>query len=1127
MKTSDSRILVVDDDPSIHRDFRQILCRRPENPLPVAPWETESTEEPAQSRTEFEVEFARQGEEALERVRQATHEGRPFAVAFVDMRMPPGWNGVETAGHLWEVDPELEVVLCTADSAGNLLEVVGALGRTDRFIFLNKPFGIAEVQQLATAFSERRRLLRESRLRTEELETSAHALRQARAELEDRVRERTAELGETRSRLEHVLRSSPAVIYSVRLTPPEGLAFITENVSGVLGYTAAEFMADPRFWIARVHPDDEAQAAGFRSRLLDGGASPVQYRFRHQDGSYRWIQDDGRVIRDPQGAPAEIIGSLTDITEQKAAADALKESETRFRNLVNSQGEGVVTTDAEYRFTLANPAAEALLGVWPGQLLGKKLADFLVPADQATLAQHLELRKAGKKSSYEVEIVAATGEHRHLLVTGTPQTDPSGCYCGSFVIFRDITRRKQAERALRESQRYQRAILDNIPDPAWLKDPQGRYLVLNQPLVKIFGLGPGGVPGKAPGGATAELASPLEDEGRRALKERISVRAERRLKDAAGGERWFDTIESPVLDEKGTVTGVVGIARDITERKRVEEKLVLQTSALEAAANGIVITNLEGKIEWVNPAFTQLTGYTAAEAVGSKISILKSGRQDAAFYRRMWEAILRGEVWQGEVVNRRKDGSEYCEEMIITPVRDHTGAVRRFVAIKQDISSRKQTEEALARERDLLRTLMENSPDLIYFKDAESRFLRCSRTLAGRFGLENPDDAVGKTDFDFFSREHAQPAFDDERQIILTGEPIVGKVEEEFWKDQAKTTWVLTSKLPLRNAEGKIVGTFGLSKDITALKQAERDRRTMEVQLRHAQKLEAIGQLSAGIAHEINTPTQYVGDNTRFLKNAFDSIGSVLNEFRGLLEATRQNQVTPELLGRVEQSLADSDLEYLLEEIPKAIRESLEGVERVTRIVRAMKEFSHPGGREKAAADLNKAIESTVTVARNEWKYVADLTLDLDPDLPPVPCYLGEFNQCILNLVVNAAHTIGDVVKKDPGSKGAIVVRTRRDGDFADIRVSDTGAGIPDSVRPHIFEPFFTTKDVGKGTGQGLTIVYSNVVQKHGGKVTFETEVGKGTTFIIRLPLTAPLPSKNGNGRSAPNSQSNDDQTIG
>ena len=223
-----------------------------------------------------------------------------------------------------------------------------------------------------------------------------------------------------------------------------------------------------------------------------------------------------------------------------------------------------------------------------------------------------------------------------------------------------------------------------------------------------------------------------------------------------------------------------------------------------------------------------------------------------------------------------------------------------------------------------------------------------------------------------------------------------------------------------------------------------------------------------------------------------------------LLAAAKAGAVTPELIARSEAQLVESDLEYLCEQIPAALKQTLEGVARVSKIVRAMKEFSHPGGKDKAPADLNRAIESTVTVAHNEWKYFADVKLDLAPELPPVPCFVGEFNQCILNLVVNAAHAIGDVVKQQPGTKGLITVQTRSLGDCVEVRVADTGPGIPEALRSKIFEPFFTTKDVGKGTGQGLSIIYGSIVRRHGGTVTFETETGRGTTFIIQLPLINP-----------------------
>ncbi len=271
----------------------------------------------------------------------------------------------------------------------------------------------------------------------------------------------------------------------------------------------------------------------------------------------------------------------------------------------------------------------------------------------------------------------------------------------------------------------------------------------------------------------------------------------------------------------------------------------------------------------------------------------------------------------------------------------------------------------------------------------------------------------------------------------------------------------------------------------------------MEVTLRHAQKMESIGQLAAGIAHEINTPIQYIGDNLRFMLGAVE-------ELLGALDA-----LPPEVPGGAgmddgtrtfRDRLQAADMDYLRKELPKAARQSLEGVARVSKIVGAMKEFSHPGSESRTTADLNRAIESTVAVSRNEWKYVADLDLELDPLLQPVPCYPGEINQVVLNLIVNAAHAIGDTVGHS-GQKGRITIRTRSEAGQVVIQIEDTGAGIPEAIRDRIFDPFFTTKGVGKGTGQGLAIAHSVVVDKHGGTIGFETELGQGTLFTIHLPI--------------------------
>jgi signal transduction histidine kinase len=280
-------------------------------------------------------------------------------------------------------------------------------------------------------------------------------------------------------------------------------------------------------------------------------------------------------------------------------------------------------------------------------------------------------------------------------------------------------------------------------------------------------------------------------------------------------------------------------------------------------------------------------------------------------------------------------------------------------------------------------------------------------------------------------------------------------------------------------------------------------KRILELQqaLLQAQKLEAIGQLAAGIAHEINTPTQYVGDNTRFLQESWQDIANLLALSQSICQQAHAGTVAKELLGKFDSLAAESDLSYLIKEVPKAIEQSLDGVQRVAKIVKAMKDFSHPGSQEKRAVDINQAIESTIAVARHEWKYVSNVVTDLQPDLPPVPCLIGEFNQVILNLIVNAAHAIAEAKAEGLIEKGTITIRTYRRDQWAEIAVQDTGTGIPVEIQPRIFEPFFTTKPVGRGTGQGLSLAHSVIVKRHQGQIWFETEIGRGTTFFLRLPF--------------------------
>lgn len=404
--------------------------------------------------------------------------------------------------------------------------------------------------------------------------------------------------------------------------------------------------------------------------------------------------------------------------------------------------------------------------------------------------------------------------------------------------------------------------------------------------------------------------------------------------------------------EQAQVRLIVAVV-DLTERRREELQRRLLAVALEATSYAVVITDVDGAILWVNRAFSALTGYAQEEALGRNPRVLKSGTHPPEFYRQLWQRLRAGLVWDGEVVNRRKDGSLYSEHMTITPVRADGAEITHFIAVKYDISERK----------------------------------------------------------------------------------------------------------------------------------------ALEARLMQAQKLESIGQLAAGVAHEINTPIQFIGDNLHFLGEAFAELLPHL--------AGEPADATPAAAHAV-------DLDYYREEVPRALRDSLEGVDTVAKIVRSLKAFAHPGADDKSSVEINKVIDNALTISRNEWKYAAELTLDLAEDLPAVPGHPTELGQVFLNIIVNAAQAIASKLGERPLEKGRIAVSSRLKGESVEVRISDTGCGIAPDQRARIFDLFYTTKDVGKGSGQGLAIAHAVIVEQHGGAISVESEPGEGTTFIVELPLAAP-----------------------
>jgi PAS domain S-box-containing protein len=417
---------------------------------------------------------------------------------------------------------------------------------------------------------------------------------------------------------------------------------------------------------------------------------------------------------------------------------------------------------------------------------------------------------------------------------------------------------------------------------------------------------------------------------------------------------------------------------------------------------------------------------------------------------------------------------------------------RYLVEHSVQLASREMQElnAKLSQEHDTLVSVFRAAPVGLATADREGRILQLNRALEEVIGFTS-QETIGKLLWELMPAEDvdaAQRVYGD----LIAGTAATNREQRRLIAKDGHVVLADIGLTAVRDEKGQTQLVIASVEDVTAIGR-------LEVELRHSQRLESVGRLAAGIAHEINTPIQFVGDNVNFLAGAFEQLIALCDSYRRACEKAAGAPLSAEDLEGLKREEELADLEYIRTNVVTSIASTLDGVGRVARIVQSMKAFAHPDRGERATADLNAALRDTLTVATNELKYVATVETDFGR-IPAVPCFVSDLNQVFLNLLVNAAHAIGDVVGKT-GQRGVIRVRTYLEGSVVVIAISDTGTGIPETVRDRVFDPFFTTKEVGRGTGQGLALARGVVVDKHGGSLTFATEMGQGTTFFVRIPF--------------------------
>jgi two-component system, NtrC family, sensor kinase len=823
----------------------------------------------------------------------------------------------------------------------------------------------------------------------------------------------------------------------------------------------------------------------------------VEARLEHGGRRFDFLVSVGRLT-DPRNEMLGSVVTLTDITERKCAEEVLRTSEQRLNLALESGQLGVWDLDLIHDTSWRSLHHDRIFGYEsriPDWGLAKALS-HMVPEDRDRVSQCFEEAKRTGRLGFECQIIQPDQSRHSILVQGQIHRDVNARPIRMMGTVVDITEHKRAEEALQRSELRYRSLFENMLEGyaycrAFFEQDQLRdfvYLETNRAFEELTGLRD--VVGKnvsdvIPG--SLETARELFDlYGRVAL----TGKAEKR-------ETYFDAlgIWISVAVYSPEKEHFVAVFDNITTRKLAEKALSKSEEELRTLAESmpqiVWITRADGWNIYFNRQWTDYTGLTLEESLGHGWNKPFHPDDQEGAWDAWQKATATAGIYSIESRLRRADGTYRWWLVRGVPLKDAAGNIVKWFGTCTDIDDMKQAELSILDSREMFRHIAESTNAIPFKLD----LTRGCFIYIGAQGISNsgiPESRWKEPGaLDAILPRASNPELRQHFDECRSGPFEFVSAMSLLSNRQSEVRWTGTCEMV---ADTKIL--HGLMLDITELRRLGR-------QVQAAQKLESVGRLAAGVAHEINTPVQFVSDNVQFVRTSMTDIATVIHAYRGLQLAVQTSgdvAAAARFAGEAERA---ADLDYVMENAPLAIESSIEGLGRIATIVRSMKEFAHPDQAQKTLADLNQAIRSTLVIAHNGYKYVAELDAQFG-DLPPVECYLGEINQVVLNLLVNASHAIADVVK-GTDTLGKLTVRTYLDGDAVEISIADTGTGIPVEARDKVFDPFFTTKEVGIGTGQGLALAHSVIVQRHGGTLRFETECGKGSTFFVRLPINAAI----------------------
>ena len=834
-----------------------------------------------------------------------------------------------------------------------------------------------------------------------------------------------------------------------------------QSTAELYGYDKSEIIG--KSLLEFFTPDSGVKAAEAIALGLQGAyAGPMQFDVLTKKGPRTFFFPGGYHVVVEGGKEKGFLISAVDITEQKKAEDTLKYSEEKYRSIVETGGAGVLIGDLSGNITFVNESFCKMLGYGKEELEGKPFADFIHPDDKALVLEKFAEGLAYPEAGYKLEFRAIHKDGRVVWIY--PSVSPvfynNELIAGMAIVF-DITERKQLEEAVKKSEERYRTILDEMEDGYFEVDLAGNFTFVNDAICGQLGYTREELIGM--NNRTITVSEDIEkvykafnhvyQEGqpRRDFTFKI-VR-----KDGRIGQAELSVF--PLRNERGDIIGFRGIGRDIGERlqmiedlRRSEERYRTVLDEMEEAYYEL---DLAGKFTFFNDALVRKSGRSREELIGMAYQTYIPARDLERIFKAFNQVYQTGKPFKGIPLQAiRKDGTLISSEDTVLPLRNKAGDIVGFRGLSHDVTERLQMMDALRRSEERYRTMLDEMEEAYYEVDLNGNFTFFSDALCRQLGYSR-EEIGGMSYKVYIPSENAKKVFEVYNSVYRTGEPRKSFASSQIKKDG---TLVHTedSIFAMRDDEGKIIGFRGISRDITERKQRDEEKKQLEQKAQFASRLASVGELAAGVAHEINNPLTAV-------------------------------------IGYAHMLLDRKDIPV---DIKRDVEVINEGAQRVAGIIKKLLVFARQTRPERTYVDINEIINTTLELrAYSLQSSNVKVILQLDPDLPMTVADPGQLQQVFLNLIMNAETEV-----KLVHGGGKLAIKTEQVGDSIRISFKDNGLGIARENLERIFNPFFTTRKVGQGTGLGLSVCHG-IVTEHKGRIWAESQLGRGATFIVELPV--------------------------